>query len=71
MKFLPKKGCFLSFERLKYNFVTFVPPCEKLFGYTWNIHYWPLLGKNPSDAHVLSVTSVLQCDQCAECDQCA
>jgi len=36
----------------KTTFRHFWPPCKNVFGYPWKIHYWPLTGKTPSDAHV-------------------
>jgi len=39
------------------NFCHFRPPLQNLSGNPWKIHYWPLPGKNPSDAHVCSLNS--------------
>ena len=40
-----KKGSFLNFEWLKWNFATFSPRCKNHFGYLWKIYYWPLAGR--------------------------
>jgi len=41
VKFLAKKGGFLSFEWLKLNFTTLAPLGKNFFGYPWKIHYCP------------------------------
>ena len=43
---------FFSFEGWKCNFATSGHPEKLLLAYRWKIHYWPLLGKNPSGARV-------------------
>ena len=51
IKFLAKKGRFLSFEWVKSNFATFGPPLEKYFWPGLEKFTFPPPEKNPCDAH--------------------
>ena len=56
-----KKGRFLSFEKEKWNFITFAPLWKNFYGNLWkNPLMAPPPGKNPYDVHGSDVTTWLE-----------